>query len=100
MVSHTASAPSSTSAPYATWRDECSRKSSAGQPAGPNDPAGLILERLPSGELAWLRPEAELARAIAGAEALDQDLAALVERCDGVLLPTLAVPERLPSPGA
>ena len=32
-------------------------KSSAGQVAGPADPAGLTLERLPSGELAWLRPE-------------------------------------------
>ena len=25
--------------------------------AGPTDPAGLTLERLPSGEFAWLRPE-------------------------------------------
>ena len=25
--------------------------------AGPTDPAGLVLERLPNGELAWLRPE-------------------------------------------
>ena len=31
--------------------------SSAGVLAGPTDPAGLTLERLPSGELAWLRPD-------------------------------------------
>ena len=44
----------------------------AGQLAGPTDPAGLVLERLPSGDYAWLR--AELDTAIAGAEQLDQDL--------------------------
>jgi hypothetical protein len=32
-------------------------KSTAGLLAGPTDSAGLTLERLPSGELAWLRPE-------------------------------------------
>jgi hypothetical protein len=31
--------------------------SSAGTLAGPTDPAGLVLERLPSGEFGWLRPE-------------------------------------------
>ena len=47
-------------------------QSTAGQSAGPTDPAGLVLERLPNGELAWLR--AELDVAIADAEQLDQDL--------------------------
>jgi hypothetical protein len=47
-------------------------QSTAGQSAGPTDPAGLVLERLPNGELAWLR--AELDTAIADAEQLDQDL--------------------------
>ena len=46
-------------------------QSTAGQSAGPT-PAGLVLERLPNGELAWLR--AELDAAIADAEQLDQDL--------------------------
>ena len=32
-------------------------QSNAGHLARPTDPAGLILERIPSGELAWLRPE-------------------------------------------
>ena len=31
-------------------------KSSAGQTAG-QQPADLVLERIPSGDLAWLRPE-------------------------------------------
>ena len=31
--------------------------STPGPLAGPTDPAGLVLERLPSGEFAWLRPE-------------------------------------------
>ena len=44
----------------------------AGQLAGPTDPAGLVLERLPNGELAWLRRE--LDTALANAEQLDQDL--------------------------
>ena len=47
-------------------------QSTAGQSAGPTDPAGLVLERLPSGEYAWLRPE--LDGAIRDAEQLDQDL--------------------------
>ena len=47
-------------------------QSTAGQNAGPTDPAGLVLERLPNGELAWLRPELDVA--IADAEQLDQDL--------------------------
>ena len=47
-------------------------QSTAGQSAGPTDPAGLVLERLPSGEYAWLR--AELDVAIADAGQLDQDL--------------------------
>ena len=46
-------------------------QSTAGQSAGPT-PSGLVLERLPNGELAWLRPE--LDTAIADAEQLDQDL--------------------------
>jgi hypothetical protein len=52
-------------------------KSSAGQSAGPT-PSGLVLERLPSGELAWLRPE--LDAAIADADRLDQDLTRLLDR--------------------
>ena len=32
-------------------------KSTAGHLAGPTGPAGLTLERLPNGELAWLRPD-------------------------------------------
>ena len=32
-------------------------KSNAGLLASPTDPASLVLERRPSGELAWLRPE-------------------------------------------
>ena len=51
-------------------------QSTAGQSAGPTDPAGLVLERLPNGELAWLR--AELDVAIADAEQLDQDLTRLL----------------------
>ena len=47
-------------------------QSTAGQSAGPTDPAGLVLERLPNGELAWLR--AELDTAITDAEQVDQDL--------------------------
>ena len=47
-------------------------QSTAGQSAGPTDPAGLVLERLPNGELAWLHPE--LDGAIRDAEQLDQDL--------------------------
>jgi hypothetical protein len=44
----------------------------AGQLAGPTDPAGLVLERLPSGDYAWLRPE--LDAAIRDAEQLGKDL--------------------------
>lgn len=47
-------------------------KSSAGYLAGPSAPAGLVLERLPNGEYAWLR--AELDAAIADADRLAQDL--------------------------
>ena len=60
-------------------------QSTAGQVAGPTDPAGLVLERLPNGELAWLR--AELHVAIADAEQLDQDLTR-----------TLGWPESQPEP--
>ena len=47
-------------------------QSTADQGAGPTDPAGLVLERLPSGDYAWLRRE--LDTALADAEQLDQDL--------------------------
>ena len=53
-------------------------KSTAGHLAGPIDPAGLVLERLPNGEYAWLRRE--LDAAIRDADRLDQDLTRLLER--------------------
>ena len=46
--------------------------STAGHLAGPTDSAGLVLERLPNGEHAWLRPE--LDAAIRDAEQLGKDL--------------------------
>ena len=49
--------------------------STAGWSAGPT-PSGLVLERLPNGELAWLRPE--LDAAIRDADQLDQDLIRLL----------------------
>ena len=52
--------------------------STAGHLAGPSDPAGLVLEPLPNGEYAWLRPE--LDAAIAAADRLDQDLSRLLDR--------------------
>jgi hypothetical protein len=53
-------------------------QSTAGQSAGPTDPAGVVLERLPNGELAWLRPE--LDAVIRDAEQLGKDLARLLGR--------------------
>jgi len=53
-------------------------QSSAGEVAGPSAPAGLVLERLPNGEYAWLRRE--LDAAIADADRLDQDLTRLLDR--------------------
>ena len=47
-------------------------QSTAGQSAGPTDPAGLVLERLPNGELAWLRRE--LDAVLADAVGVDQEL--------------------------
>jgi len=56
-------------------------QSTAGHLAGPSAPAGLVLERLPNGELAWLR--AELDRAIADADQLERDMARLLDRRNG-----------------
>ena len=53
-------------------------QSTAGQSAGPTDPAGLVLERLPSGDYAWLRPA--LDAAIRDAAQVDQDLTHLLDR--------------------
>jgi hypothetical protein len=61
-------------------------QSTAGQSAGPTDPAGLVLERLPSGDYAWLRPW--LGEAIRDAGQVDQFLTRLLERR----------PEPLPEP--
>jgi hypothetical protein len=52
-------------------------KSTAGQPAG-HTPTDLVLDRLPSGELAWLR--AELDAAIHDADHIDHVLAGRLER--------------------
>jgi hypothetical protein len=52
-------------------------QSTAGQPAG-HITSDLVLDRLPNGELAWLRPE--LDTAIRDADQLDQDLGRLQER--------------------
>ena len=52
--------------------------STAGQSAGPTDPAGLVLEPLPNGEYAWLRPW--LGEAIRDAEQVDRFLTRLLER--------------------
>ena len=49
--------------------------STAGWSAGPT-PSGLVLERLPNGELAWLRPE--LDAAIRDADQLNQALTRLL----------------------
>ena len=59
-------------------------QSTAGQSAGPT-PAGLVLERLPSGDYAWLRPELDAAPR--DAEQLGQNLAR-----------TLGWPEPRPEP--
>jgi hypothetical protein len=56
-------------------------QSTAGQSAGPTHPAGLVLERLPNGEHAWLR--AELGAAITDAEQLERDMARVLDRRDG-----------------
>ena len=53
-------------------------QSTAGQSAGPTDPAGLVLERLPSGDYAWLRRE--LDAAIRDADDVDQVLTRLLDR--------------------
>lgn len=53
-------------------------QSTAGQSAGPTDPAGLVLEPLPNGEYAWLRPW--LGEAIHDAEQVDRFLTRLLER--------------------
>jgi hypothetical protein len=53
-------------------------QSTAGQSAGPTDPAGLVLERLPSGDYAWLRPA--LDAAFRDADQVDQLLARLLTR--------------------
>ena len=53
-------------------------QSTAGRPAGPTEPAGLQLERLPNGELAW--PRVELEAAIRDADRLHQALTRLLDR--------------------
>jgi len=61
-------------------------KSTAGQIAGPTDPTNLVLEPLPNGEYAWLRPW--LGEAVADVDQVDQFLTRLLERR----------PEPLPQP--
>ena len=53
-------------------------QSTAGRPAGPTEPAGLQLERLPNGELAW--PRVELEAAIRDADRLHQALTRQLDR--------------------
>ena len=53
-------------------------QSTAGHLAGPSAPAGLVLERLPNGDNAWLRRE--LDAAIRDTDRLDQDVTRLLER--------------------
>ena len=53
-------------------------KSTAGQIAGPTDPTNLVLEPLPNGEYAWLRPW--LGEAVVDVDQVDQFLTRLLER--------------------
>jgi hypothetical protein len=53
-------------------------KSTAGHLAGPTDPTDLVLEPLPNGEYAWLRPE--LDAAIADADQVHEILTRLLDR--------------------
>ena len=52
----------------------------AGEAADPSESAGLVFEKLPSGEWAWLRPELDIA--IRDAERLERDMSRLLDHRD------------------